>query len=61
MINKSIEKLPREDKIIVMIQETLRKENIVTNEAVEKKLAKLKLWLYVSAVGMIALGLRIFL
>ncbi|QOY36263.1 hypothetical protein AWH56_000760 [Anaerobacillus isosaccharinicus] len=61
MINRSIESLPNEDKIIVIIQDTIKKENLVTNEVVEKKLSKLKLWLYVSIVGTIGIALRIFL
>ncbi|RXI99971.1 hypothetical protein DS745_13955 [Anaerobacillus alkaliphilus] len=61
MIKRSIEKLPNEDKIIVMIQDTVKKEGLVTDETVEKKLAKLKLWIYVSVVGIVGLSLRIFL
>lgn len=61
MINRSIENLPNEDKIIVIIQDTIKKEKLVTNEVVEKKLSKLKLWLYVSIVGIVGLALRIFL
>lgn len=61
MINRSIEDLPKEDKIIVMIQETLKKEDIATNDIVDKKLVKLKLWIYVSCVGLIGLAFRILI
>ncbi len=61
MIKRSIEKIPNEDKIIVMIQDRVKKEGLVTGETVEKKLAILKLWLYVSLVGVVGLSLRIFL
>lgn len=61
MINRSIENLPNEDKITVIIQDTIKKEKLVTNEVVEKKLSKLKLWLYVSIVSIVGLALRIFL
>ncbi|OIJ16633.1 hypothetical protein BKP37_05205 [Anaerobacillus alkalilacustris] len=60
MINRSIDSLPKEEKIIVLIQDTIRKENLVTKELLEKKIWKLKLWLYVSAVGLLSIGLKIF-
>ena len=61
MINHSIERLPDEDKIIVMVQETIKKENLVTEDVVEKKLTKLKLWLYVTLVGIVGLGFKLFI
>lgn len=61
MINRQLESFPNEEKIIVLIQETLKNENLVTTEEVEKKLSKLKLWLYGAAVGLVGMGLSIFL
>jgi hypothetical protein len=61
MIKNSLDDVPNEDKILVMIQESIRKENLVTDEVVEKKLTKLKLWLYVTVVGLVGLGFKLFI
>ncbi|MFN7251331.1 MAG: hypothetical protein ACK4M9_11135 [Anaerobacillus sp.] len=61
MINRQIETLPKEEKIIVIIRDTIKNENLVTNELMEKKLSKLKLWLYVTVVGFVGLGMKLFI
>jgi hypothetical protein len=61
MIKQSLDTLPKEEKIIVLIQDIIKTENLVTNEVVEKKLSKLKLWLYMSLVALVGMGFKIFL
>ncbi|OIJ07662.1 hypothetical protein BKP35_18445 [Anaerobacillus arseniciselenatis] len=61
MINHSLKELPNDEKIIVLIQDTIKKEDLVTNETVEKELSKLKLWLYVTVVGLVGMGFKLFL
>lgn len=60
MILDSMSSVPKEDKIIVIIQDTIKKENLVNEQGVEKKIAKMKVWLYATIVSIGTVALKVF-
>ncbi|MCD8502443.1 MAG: hypothetical protein LRY71_13250 [Bacillaceae bacterium] len=60
MILDSLSSVPKEDRIVVMIQDTIKKEKLVNEQVVEKKLAKLKVWIYGTLASIGTVALKVF-
>lgn len=61
MILHSLSSVPKEDKIIVIVQDTVKKEKLVNEEVMEKKIAKLKVWLFATVISIGGVALKVFL
>ncbi|MBU8905557.1 hypothetical protein [Desertibacillus haloalkaliphilus] len=61
MIKEALDQVPDYDRVKIIIQDTIYEEQYVRKDFVEKKIARLKLWLYASVVGIATTFISTFL